>query len=63
VPDSAAEACRLTWKSSGEQHLVVICHQTPSTSIMSYIVEGIQVFGEVVLLKKTPEGVETFNVR
>ncbi|SEF84562.1 alginate lyase family protein [Paenibacillus sp. UNC499MF] len=63
VPDSAAEACRLTWKSSGEQHLVVICHQTPSTSIMSYIVEGIQVFGEVVMLKKTPESVETFNVR
>ncbi|MFS0836869.1 heparinase II/III family protein [Paenibacillus sp. 1P03SA] len=63
VPDSAAEACRLIWKSSGEQHIVVICHQTPSTSIMSYIVEGTQVFGEVVLLKKTPQGIETIKVR
>ncbi|WP_217562496.1 heparinase II/III family protein [Paenibacillus sp. GbtcB18] len=63
VPDSAAEACRLTWTSSGEQHIVVVCHQKPSTSIMSYVVEGVQIFGEVVLIKKTPEGIETINVR
>ncbi|MEY9095574.1 alginate lyase family protein [Paenibacillus sp. RC84] len=63
VPDSVAEACRLTWTSTGEQHIVVVCHQTPSTSIMSYVVEGVQIFGEVVLIKKTPEGIETINVR
>ncbi|MBU5442209.1 heparinase II/III family protein [Paenibacillus sp. MSJ-34] len=48
--DAYAEACKIRMPGSDEEHIVVVCHQTPSRHIDSVVVEGVQIFGEVVLV-------------
>lgn len=62
VSDAAAEAVRIRWEH-GEEHVILICHQTPSCHIHAYVVDGIQVFGEVVLMKKSAGQVELHVIK
>ncbi|WP_018759235.1 alginate lyase family protein [Paenibacillus terrigena] len=56
VAEREAEAVRLTFGEhsvfAGEEHILLICHKVPGYHIDSYVVEGTQVFGEVVLLRR-----------
>lgn len=51
-----AEACKVTLPNSGECHTIVICHKKPSVHQESYIVDGIQIYGEVILMKQKSAG-------
>ena len=56
VPEREAEAIRLTFGKhsvfADEEHILLICHKVPGYHIDSYVVDGTQVFGEVVLLRR-----------
>ncbi|GFZ76035.1 hypothetical protein GCM10008018_21850 [Paenibacillus marchantiophytorum] len=55
VNPTYAQACKIKSPGSDEEHIVVICHRRPSVHLESYLVDGIQIFGEVVLIKKRGE--------
>lgn len=44
-----------------EEHLILICHRKPRNHIDSYVVDGTQVFGEVVWIQRS-EGTELITV-
>ncbi|MGO4695287.1 alginate lyase family protein [Paenibacillus sp. 2TAB26] len=48
--DNSVEACRIVIPHSTEQYIIVVCHRAPSSHIDSYMVDGTQIFGEVVLI-------------
>ncbi|WP_413378202.1 alginate lyase family protein [Alkalihalobacillus sp. 1P02AB] len=52
VDKKAAEAYKFTFPNLKEEHVILIGHQKPSLHQMSYIVDGTQVFGEIVLIKR-----------
>lgn len=56
--DRNVEACRVIMPQSTVEHHIVICHRPPAGHIDAYVVDGIQVFGEVVLISTTANGRE-----
>lgn len=50
VAAAQAEACRIILPERNEEHIIVISHEIPSSHLDSYVVEGVQIFGEVVLM-------------
>jgi hypothetical protein len=50
VDAAQAEACRISFPGKNEEHIIVISHEIPSIHLDSYVVEGVQIFGEVVLI-------------
>ncbi|OMD16792.1 heparinase [Paenibacillus odorifer] len=50
VAAAQAEACRISFSERNEEHIIVISHEIPSSHLDSYVVEGVQIFGEVVLI-------------
>ncbi|WP_179087636.1 heparinase II/III family protein, partial [Paenibacillus odorifer] len=50
VAAAQAEACRIILPERNEEHIIVISHEIPSSHLDSYVVEGVQIFGEVVLI-------------
>ncbi|RUT43956.1 alginate lyase family protein [Paenibacillus anaericanus] len=56
--DSSVEACKIMLPQSDEEHIIVVCHRPPARAIDSYVVDGIQIFGEVVLIVTKGEGKE-----
>lgn len=56
VTDETAEAVRIVFDQqhprAGEEHLVLVCHRKPGRHIESYVVDGTQVFGEVVWIAR-----------
>lgn len=48
VEDAQAVACKIVMPGTGEEHTLVISHKVPSGHFDSYVVEGVQIFGEVV---------------
>lgn len=63
VDGNDAHACKISLPHLNEEHVLVICHKKPSLHRMSYMVEGTQIFGEVVLIKRkgTEEEVIVLN--
>ncbi|MGM0523407.1 MAG: alginate lyase family protein [Bacillota bacterium] len=53
VDKDQAEAFKLFLPALNETHLFLICKQPPALHNMSYLIEGTQVFGEIVLIKRT----------
>lgn len=53
VDKANAEAFKMQFPALKEEHILLLCHQTPSRHEMSYIIDGIQVFGEIVLIKRS----------
>ncbi|UNK19164.1 heparinase II/III family protein [Paenibacillus sp. N3/727] len=53
VDDAQATACKIVIPGTDEEHTLVISHKVPSGHFDSYIVDGIQIFGEVVLIAGT----------
>ncbi|CRK81182.1 alginate lyase family protein [Neobacillus massiliamazoniensis] len=47
-----AEACKILLPDLNEEHLILVCHKKPSLHRMSYMIDGTQVFGEIVLIKR-----------
>lgn len=47
-----AQACKILFPDLNEEHLILVCHKKPSIHRMSYMIDGTQVFGEVVLIKR-----------
>lgn len=56
--DAQAEACKIVLPETGIEHILVVSHRVPSVHADSYVVEGMQIFGEVVLISKTADGTE-----
>ncbi|WP_438347622.1 alginate lyase family protein [Paenibacillus sp. FA6] len=56
--DSSVEACRIVIPQSAEQHIIVVCHRPPARAIDSYVVDGTQIFGEIVLISIQETGKE-----
>ncbi|MEK4878137.1 MULTISPECIES: alginate lyase family protein [Paenibacillus] len=50
VAAAQAEACRIIFPERDEEHIIVISHEIPSSHLDSYVVEDVQIFGEVVLI-------------
>ncbi|GGG09152.1 alginate lyase family protein [Paenibacillus aceti] len=50
VEDAQAEACRIVHPELDGEHILVISHQVPSGHYDSYVVDGVQIFGEIVLI-------------
>lgn len=48
--DRDVVACRVRQPGSAETQVIVICHRPPAGPRDSYVVEGIQIFGEVVVI-------------
>lgn len=63
VPSSAAEALRLTFTDSDEEHIILVTHKVPSVHEDSFIVSGVQVFGEVVVIKRSGNKEDIFVVK
>jgi hypothetical protein len=47
-----AQACKILFPDLNEEHLILVCHKKPSIHRMSYMIDGTQVFGEIVLIKR-----------
>jgi hypothetical protein len=47
-----AQAFKIVIPHLEEEHLIVVCHKKPSLHRMSYSIDGTQVFGEIVLIKR-----------
>ncbi|MBB3110208.1 hypothetical protein FHS18_002275 [Paenibacillus phyllosphaerae] len=47
-----AEAVQVTEPVTGDTYVLLVSHRVPALSSMSYVVDGIQVFGQVVLIRK-----------
>jgi hypothetical protein len=54
VHDGQAEACGVQLPGMEEEFILVVSHRAPSGHFDCYVVEGMQIFGEVVLM--TPQG-------
>ncbi len=52
VSENDAQACKICLPHINEEHLIIVCHQKPSLHRMSYVVDGTQIFGEIVLIKR-----------
>ncbi|GEN55539.1 hypothetical protein GCM10012290_01360 [Halolactibacillus alkaliphilus] len=52
VSKNEAQAFKLEIPSLDEEHLILNCKKSPSLHAMSYVIDGIQVFGELVLVKR-----------
>ncbi|ASS66067.1 MULTISPECIES: alginate lyase family protein [unclassified Paenibacillus] len=50
--DDRAAACRIEMTDSGESHIILIAHEPPAQAGDCYVVDGIQVFGEVVWIHR-----------
>ncbi|NWL86569.1 heparinase [Paenibacillus sp. 79R4] len=50
VEDAQAEACRIVHPELGTEHILVISHKVPTGHYDSYVVDGVQIFGEIVLI-------------
>lgn len=50
VDDAQAEACQIVHPELGTEHILVISHKVPTGHYDSYVVDGVQIFGEVVLI-------------
>ncbi|WP_083484999.1 alginate lyase family protein [Paenibacillus ihumii] len=55
VDDEQAEACRIAHPELDGEHILVVSHRAPSGQFDSYVVDGVQIFGEVVLISGTAE--------
>ncbi|WP_110932921.1 alginate lyase family protein [Paenibacillus bouchesdurhonensis] len=55
VDDAQAEACRIIHPELNSEHILVISHRVPSGQYDSYVVDGVQIFGEVVLISGPAE--------
>lgn len=63
VGRDAAEACRITLQDSGDVYDVLICHKRPMLHHESYVIGGVQVFGEVVMIRRSAAGTEVVTVK
>jgi hypothetical protein len=62
VDKKDAEACKIILPNVNEEHILLICHKKPSLHRMSYVVDGTQVFGETVLIKRKSAGEEVIII-
>ncbi|MFB3171005.1 alginate lyase family protein [Neobacillus sp. 179-C4.2 HS] len=47
-----AQAIKIYMPHLQEEHLIIVCHKKPSLHRMSYCIDGTQIFGEIVLIKR-----------
>ncbi|WP_045523497.1 alginate lyase family protein [Neobacillus niacini] len=47
-----AQAFKIFIPHLDEEHLIIVCHKKPSLHRMSYCIDGTQLFGEIVLIKR-----------
>jgi hypothetical protein len=47
-----AQAFKIFIPHLEEEHLIIVCHKKPSLHRMSYCIDGTQIFGEIVLIKR-----------
>ncbi len=52
VDHKDAQAIKIHMPFLEEDHIIIICHKKPSLHRMSYCIDGTQIFGEVVLIKR-----------
>ncbi|EGG34630.1 hypothetical protein [Paenibacillus sp. HGF5] len=50
VHDGQAEACGIQLPGMEEEFILVVSHRAPSGHYDSYVVQGMQIFGEIVLM-------------
>jgi Heparinase II/III-like protein len=63
VSEDAAQSIKIYLPQIKEEHLIIVCHQKPSLHRMSYVVDGTQIFGEIVLIKRKNGREEVFVVK
>jgi hypothetical protein len=47
-----AQAIKIYMPHLKEEHLIIVCYKKPSLHRMSYCIDGTQIFGEIVLIKR-----------
>jgi hypothetical protein len=47
-----AQAIKIYLPFLKEEHFIIVCHKKPSLHRMSYCIDGTQIFGEIVLIKR-----------
>ncbi|MDQ1004407.1 hypothetical protein QFZ28_004947 [Neobacillus niacini] len=52
VDPKDAQAIKIYMPHLQEEHLIIVCHKKPSLHRMSYCIDGTQIFGEIVLIKR-----------
>lgn len=52
VDSSAAEAIRIRFSDKDLEHIVLVSHETARSSQTVYLVDGVRVFGQVVLIER-----------
>jgi len=52
VDDKDAQAIKIYMPLLKEEHIIIVCHKMPSLHRMSYCIDGTQIFGEIVFIKR-----------
>lgn len=62
VKNTTAEAFKVIFDAN-EEHIVLISHKVPASHTNFYIVDGTQVYGELVLIKRNAEGEKVIPIK
>ncbi|MDN3018459.1 alginate lyase family protein [Paenibacillus sp. BSR1-1] len=52
VDQKDAQAIKIYMPLLKEEHIIIVCHKKPSLHRMSYFIDGTQIFGEIVIIKR-----------